>query len=399
MATVPAPRADVGAVLSRTALVALTTGIFLTTSSGTAIAPFLLTMAADLGADLVQVGSLVAVSAVFWGLTSLVAGMASDRLGRRPVLLAGLVVLGCSRLLLALAPSYGLALVAHVVAGLGGGAYASVVFATVSDHVPPARRGRALGAVINGQSLSFVIAVPLVTVLASWTGWRGAIAAQGLTMLALSVPLWFTVPRRGAAGSAERVAVTSLRAVVTRRLVALLGAGTMERACFVALAVYLATYLLTTYALSLTMLAVALAVVALGNLAGNVLGGPLADRVPDRALAFAASSIATGLFALPLLLWRPGLAGSVALGVAYMLVNAVGRPSLLAALSDVPAGVRGAVLGLNTTTMSAGWLGASALGGWLIARWGFEALAVFCAVAGLLGAALGVAASRHSHRG
>jgi len=141
---------------------------------------------------------------------------------------------------------------------------------------------------------------------------------------------------------------------------------------------------------------VALALVALGNLAGNLLGGPLADRVGDRPLAFAVSSVVTGGLALPLLLWQPGLAGSIGLGFAYTLANAVGRPSLMAALSEVPAGVRGAVLGLNTTTQSVGWLGAGALRGWLIAQWGFGALAYFGALAGVLGAGFGiVAAGRH----
>jgi len=378
----------------RLALAALTTGVFLATSSGTAIAPFLLVMARDLRADLVLVGSLVAVSAVPWGLTSLAAGAASDRLGRRPVLVTGLLVLGGSRLLLALAPSYAVAVMAQVVAGMGGGAHTSVVFAAVSDHVPPAQRGRALGGVITGQSLSFVLAVPMVTLLASWTGWRGAIALQGVAMLAVALLLVLTIPRDRPTAGAGRAAPPSLRRVLDARLLALLAAGSMERACFVVLAVYLATYLVTAYAVPYGVLAVALALVALGNLAGNLLGGPLADRVPDRPLTFAVSSVATGLLALPLLLWQPGVAGSVALGFCYTLANAVGRPALMASLTEVPAGVRGAVLGLNTTTMSAGWLAASALGGWLIAWSGFAALAVFSALAGLLGAALAAAASR-----
>ncbi|MGH7313676.1 MAG: MFS transporter, partial [Candidatus Rokuibacteriota bacterium] len=360
------------------------------TSAGIAIAPFLLEMARDLQADLALVGTLVAVNSISWGLISLVAGPASDRLGRRPVLLAGLLVLGGSRLMLALAPSYAVAVLAQFIGGIGGGAYTTAVFAAVSDHVPSAERGRALGAVINGQSLSFVFGVPLVTFIASWVDWRGSIGLQGLAMLALILPLWLTVPRGGPRGREGQLAAASLRAVLHRRLVALFGATAMERACFVAVAVYLATYLIATYAVSFTALAVALALVALGNLAGNLLGGPLADRVPNRPLAFAASSIVTGALALPLLLWQPGLAGSIALGFACTLANAVGRPALIATLSDVPAGVRGAVLGLNTTTQSIGWLGASALGGWLIARWGFGALGVFCAVAGMLGAGFGV---------
>jgi DHA1 family inner membrane transport protein len=350
-------------------------------------------MADDLRAGLVLVGSLVAVSAIPWGIVSLIAGGASDRLGRRPILLAGLLVLGGSRLLLALAPSYAVAGLAQVLAGVGGGTYTTVVFAAVSDHVPSAQRGRALGAVINGQSLSFVLGVPLVTLLATWSGWRGAIGLHGLAMLAVALALWPTLPSGGPGGGREPGPSSSFRTVMTGRLVALLGASAMERACFVVVAVYLATYLVATYAVSFAVLAVALALVALGNLAGNVLGGPLADRVRDRALAFAVSSIATGALALPLLVWQPGLAGSVVLGFAYTLANAVGRPALMAALSEVPAGVRGAVLGLNTTTMSVGWLGASALGGWLITRSGFGGLALFSAVAGVLGAGLGVGAA------
>jgi predicted MFS family arabinose efflux permease len=351
-------------------------------------------MAEDLQADLVRVGSLVAIGAIPWGLSSLVAGTASDRLGRRPILLTGLIVLGGSRLVLALAPTYSVAVLAQVIGGVGGGGYTSVVFAAVSDHVPPAERGRALGGVITGQSLSFVLGVPLVTLIATWGGWRGAIALQGLAMVSLALPLLVMVPRRRPGGDAERATPVPLHAVLTVRLVALLGAGAMERACFVVVAVYLATYLVAAYAVSYTVLAVALALVAVGNLAGNLLGARLADRLPDRPLAFAASSVATGLLALPLMLWQPGLAGSVALGFGYTLANAVGRPALVAALTEVPAGVRGAVLGLNTTTMSAGWLVASAVGGWLIARWGFGALALFSALAGMVGAGFGVAAAR-----
>jgi predicted MFS family arabinose efflux permease len=91
------------------------------------------------------------------------------------------------------------------------------------------------------------------------------------------------------------------------------------------------------------------------------------------------------------MLWQPGLAASVGLGFAYSLANAVGRPPLMAALSEVSSEARGAILGLNITTGSVGWLGATALGGWLITRFGFGSLGVFSAVTALAGAALAVA--------
>src|SRR5262249_4953734 len=158
--------------------------------------------------------------------------------------------------------------------------------------------------------------------------------------------------------------------------------------------IYLATYLLATYGVTLAELAVALALVALGNLAGNVLGGQVADRVPDRPLAFAVALAVTGVLALPLLGWRPGVAVSVGLGFVSSLANAPGRPPLLAALAEVSSEARGAILGLNITTGSLGWIGAAGLGGLLISRFGFGALGALCAVAALIGAAAAVAGSR-----
>lgn len=105
----------------------------------------------------------------------------------------------------------------------------------------------------------------------------------------------------------------------TPRVMALLAAGTMERACFAGMGVYLATYLRAAYDGSLQGLAGALALVAIGTLAG------------------------------------PGL--------AYSLANAVGRPPLLAALSEVSPEARGAILALNVASASIGWIGATALAG------------------------------------
>lgn len=372
-------------------LVTLCWTTFLVSSAGTAIAPFLLDMARDLGAELAAVGNLVALLSIAWGCMSLTAGTASDRVGRRPILLGGVLTLGAARVGLALSGSYASAAAWQLAAGLGGGTFMGTVFATVSDHVAPGERGRALGWVITGQSLSLVFGVPLFTFLGAFVGWRGATAAHAAITLATALAIWLVVPRgrgrRAAAGLPLAAVVTLLRP----RLLALLGAGTMERACFAAMAVYLATYLLTAYAVSLSRLAVALALVALGNLAGNLLGGQVADRWPARPLAYAASAVLTGALGLPLMLWQPGLAASVGLGFAYSLANAVGRPPLMAALSEVSSEARGAIFGLNITTGSVGWLGATALGGWLITRFGFGSLGLFSALTALAGAALAVA--------
>jgi predicted MFS family arabinose efflux permease len=380
-------------------LATLCWAVFMIAGAATAIAPFLLDMARDLGTGLAAVANLIAILSVAWGAMSLVAGSASDRLGRRPILLATVLCCAVSRVGLAAAESYGAAVAWQVVGGLGGGGFMGTVFAAVSDHVAPAGRGRALGWVITGQSLSLVVGVPAFTLLGGLAGWRGAIRVQAAVMLATAVAVWLALPRSAPRPAPERRPAASILPLLRPDVLALLAASAMERGCFAGLTVYLATYLVVSYGVAPAALAVALALVAAGNLAGNVLGGQLADRLPARALTFAVASLLTGLFALPLMLWQPGLAGSIALGFAYSLANALGRPALMAALSEVSSGARGAVLGLNITTGSFGWLGAATLGGWLIGRYGFGGLGVVSATAALAGAALGIVSWRLERRG
>jgi predicted MFS family arabinose efflux permease len=138
--------------------------------------------------------------------------------------------------------------------------------------------------------------------------------------------------------------------------------------------------------------------VAPGTLTGNLIGGRIADRTRSRSRVFAAASVVTAALAVPTLMWQPRLIASVALGCAFSLANATGRPSLLATSSDVPSELRGALFGLNVTVASLGWLVAASVGAALIALVGFAGLGGFCAAVALLGAVLALVSAAHTPR-
>jgi DHA1 family inner membrane transport protein len=369
-------------------LAALCAAAFVVSTSGTGIAPFLEIIARDLSTGLPAVGHLFSVQALTWGSTALVVGALSHRFSRRVVLLGALIALGATRLGFASSQSYAQAVAWQLVSGFGGGAFMGVVFAAVADHVPMARRGRALSAVITGQSLSLVLGVPLITLLGTFGGWRGALAIHGaLCMLAA---LWteLAMPPDPARTSVKPHSKAPLRALLRPKLIALLVAGTTERVCFAAVAIYLPAFLQRAYGVSLATLAGALALVAAGNLIGNIAGGRIADRTRSRGRVFAIASAVTAALAIPTLMWEPGLAVSIALGFVYSFVNAAGRPALMATLSDVPAEVRGALFGVNVAMASIGWLLAGSLGAAIIAAAGFDGLGALCAAMAVLGAVL-----------
>jgi predicted MFS family arabinose efflux permease len=82
------------------------------------------------------------------------------------------------------------------------------------------------------------------------------------------------------------------------------------------------------------------------------------------------------------------------MGFVFMFTNAICRPSLMAALAEVPAEVRGTVMGMNSTAASAGWLAAAAVGGWILSTVGFAGFGPFSAILALLGAGLAILGRR-----
>ena len=364
-------------------------GSFAATSSGTTRAPFLLDMAHDLDVSMPLVANLMSLTATAWGVTSALGGWLSDVVGRRPLLVAALFALALSLLAQALAGSFLWVAVWAAVGGGCAGIFTGVVFAEVSGRVPDGQRGRALGWVMSGQSLTLVVGVPMAAAVGALIGWRGWLLCVGALALAASLSLFVTVGR-GTAGH-TRTTRPSLRTALSPKVLGLLGTGIAERICYGLAAVYFATFLQATYHLSLVETAIPLAVFAMGNVAGTILGGQIADRLRDRLLTFAVAMALSGVAALALFLWHPSPEISVALGFVYVLLNALGRPSYMAALAAVPEEVRGTVLGLNGTSAAVGWIGAAALGAAMIGSIGFGGfgpLAAALAFAGAVGALL-----------
>jgi MFS transporter, DHA1 family, inner membrane transport protein len=366
---------------------------FLITSSGPSLAPFLQTVARDVGTSFVAVAHLFSLQAVMWGTFALIAGTFSDRFGRRSILIAALIGMGVGRIGFAFAPNYAALVAWQLVSGAFGGAFMGAVFAAAADRVPLEMRSRALGWIVTGQSLSILLGAPIVTVMAALGGWRGAIGAHGVSMIAAGIALSRLIGADAAHTGVKRRRLP-LSHLLQAHWLTLLAAGTTERMCFALVAIYLPTFLQQHYAISLSVLGAALALVAAGTLLGSFAGAKLADRFNARMRLFAAASLATACLAVPLVAWHPALSVSVLLGFSYSFCNALGRPAFLAALSQVPNELRGAVFGLNVTLASVGWLTAASVGAWLITSFNFTVLGLSAAGIALLGVWLARASER-----
>ena len=344
--------------------------MFAASCSGTTRAPFLIDMARDLSVSVPLIANLVAITSVAWGVASMLAGIGSNRWGRRPFLVFGPLLLAVGMLGVAQSGSIIGVTVWATLGGACAGLFTGVIYAEVAARVVDRQRGRALGWAMSGQSLTLVLGVPLAAWVGSYVGWRGVnvavavlgVMASGWLLLVSGDPPDAGWRGRGGGG---------MRAALTRPLLVLLAMGVGERICYGLTAVYFATFLQVTYHLSLAEVAVPLAIFALGNILGTLFGGQLADRLGNRRMTFGAGIAASGVVAVALYGWTPGLPTSLALGFLYVMCNALARPALMSTMAEAPDAVRGTVMGLNMTGASIGWLGAASLGGTMLAYGGF----------------------------
>ena len=143
-----------------------------------------------LGATLKSGFSTLGQNALFVSLTflgmmlgSLGTGFLGDRFGRRFTYQANLAVFGLASLGAALAPNMGVLIACRFVMGLGLGAENVVGYSTLTEFVPPQKRGRLQGLmavfVVSGLPVAGLIGLLLIPSF----GWRAMFVLGGLGAL------------------------------------------------------------------------------------------------------------------------------------------------------------------------------------------------------------------------
>jgi DHA1 family tetracycline resistance protein-like MFS transporter len=111
-----------------------------------------------------------------------VVGGLSDRFGRRPVLLASLLGLGCDYIFLALAPTLAWLFVGRIIAGITGASFTTAT-AYIADVSTPEKRAQNFGLVGAAFGLGFIIGPVLGGLFAHWGPRVPFLVAAGLSLL------------------------------------------------------------------------------------------------------------------------------------------------------------------------------------------------------------------------
>ncbi|SEF25168.1 Predicted arabinose efflux permease, MFS family [Amycolatopsis pretoriensis] len=209
---------------TRLALGALSAACFVSVTSENLPVALLPQLASGLGVADSSIGLLMTGYALVVAVSVVPLVALTSRWDRRTTALVTLGMVVVSNVVLALAPNYGVAIAARLVAAAGHGVFWSVVASMAARLLGPGRGGRATAVVFAGNSLAFLFGLSVSSWLGTTFGWRFAVlvvaAVAAVTALVIRVtvaPMPALAPASGSRIAVDRaqfpVNVTTLLVV------------------------------------------------------------------------------------------------------------------------------------------------------------------------------------------
>ncbi|MCX7255967.1 MAG: MFS transporter [Polaromonas sp.] len=340
------------------------------------------------GDDPARVGLAMGIYGLTQAFLQIPFGLASDWWGRKPVIVAGLVMFALGSFVSAWAPDLHWLIAGRAIQGAG--AISAAVTALLADTTRDEVRTKAMALIGGSIALMFALSLVVSPWLAGHIGLHGLFALTGgLALTGIAIVLWWVPAEPKIHASAERGSVLE---VLKEPALLRLNFGV-----FVLHAVQLAMWV----ALPALLVAAGLeksrhwevylpAVLASFLVMGMTLF-PLEKRGYLRAVFLSAVGL---IFLVQIgLLWTvwssgagaPGLGWLAALLVLFFCgfnVLEASQPSLASRVA--PAHARGAALGVYNTLQSLGFFAGGAVGGWLTKAHGPQGLFMACGALMLL---------------
>jgi MFS family permease len=330
------------------------------------------------GADHTMIGLALGAYGLTQAILQIPFGWASDRWGRKPVIVFGLIVFALGSFVAAWAPNIAWVIVGRTIQGAG--AISAAVIALTADLTRDSVRTRAMAAI--GMTIGATFALSLIAgpALTAVIGVPGVFAMTGVLALGAMLVLKLTVPQpdRHERPALERgqwlrvltdpallrlnYGIFALHAALMALFVQVPfmlrdGGVTPDRHWLVYLPVLVVSVLL--------MMPAMMRADSPERAKAVFTGAVLVLLIGQAILALAGSSLPVTITAL------------VVFFTAFNLLEAT-LPSLISKVA--PAGVKGTAVGVYSSVQFLGTFAGAAIGGWLSQRHGSQAVFAFCIV-------------------
>jgi MFS family permease len=314
--------------------------------------------------------TLVGLAMGIYGLTQsfgqIPFGVASDRFGRKRVIIVGLILFALGSFVAAAATSLAWVIVGRAIQGAG--AISAAVTAFIADFTREEHRTKAMAMVGGSIGLTFAISLIISPVMYQLIGMSGIFALTGVLSIAAMFVVGYVVPPAPPRVAAEHVPIS---AVLTNLELLRLNFGVFalhmtQMAMFVVVPSALVQYAdLPVEAHWKIYLPVVIASVAL--MLPPVFVGEKRGKIKTVFLGAIALMIVVqagfwAFMAVPTLHWTMLVGLLLAFFVSFNILEAM-QPSLVSRIA--PPAAKGTALGVYNTLQALGLFCGGALGGWL----------------------------------
>ncbi len=321
------------------------------------------------------VGLALGIYGLTQGMLQLPFGMASDRFGRKPVIVFGLVLFALGSFIAAAGDNIWVVIAGRALQGAG--AISAAVVAMAADLTREQHRTKVMAMIGASIGLTFALSLMLAPPLYRAIGMGGIFSLVGvLAFAAIAVVIFAVPPQPAAAASSDSDATLGdvLRNVELLRLnFGIFALHLVQVAMFVVVPVALVQGGLDVEAHWKVYLPVVLVSFAL--MVPPIL---IAERRGKIKQLFIAAIVMMLAVQAGFALWLDSMAGvTVLLAVFFTAFNILeaSLPSLVSRIA--PASARGTAIGVYNTTQALGLAAGGVVGGWLAQHQGNVAVFVF----------------------
>lgn len=331
---------------------------------------------------------LVGLALGIYGLTQaalqIPLGLASDRFGRKPVMMFGLVIFAVGSFMAGTSHTLGGIIVGRAVQGAG--AISAAISAMIADSTRDENRTKAMAIVGMTIGMSFIVSLIAAPLLYHLIGVPGMFILTGvLAVLAIAVIKWVVPDMPMTTHATERHASAPRDSVFTAALLRLHFSIFVVNFTQVAMFVVVPVALVQNAGIAVQQHWMVYLPVTLGSFLVAVPGIIWAEsRGHMRPVFIGAVALMTLTmlgFAFDYTRPVPLIAALFSFFVAFNLMEAL-IPSLVS--RTAPPARKGLALGIYNTAQSLGLFAGGALGGWIAKAWSGEGVFLACAALSLV---------------
>jgi DHA1 family tetracycline resistance protein-like MFS transporter len=335
------------------------------------IIPLLPFYAESFGANALTIGLLGTSFSLMQFLFSPIWGRWSDRIGRKPIIMLGLMGSCVSYLALALSTSLTMLFVARIIGGIAG-ANIPAAQAYIADVTTPENRARGMGMIGAAFGLGFIFG-PAIGGLLSRVSPETPMWCASALCLANFIAAWFLLPESRTAGNATKTLgrLDAFRHAMARpTLLLLLSLYFIVTLAFSGFETTFALFSEARFGFTTATIGFVFAFigVVLATVQGALVGRTVKLVGERRLIPMAILAIAIGIGLIPFVWSIPTLLGALAVLAVGMGFNNPSLTSMVSKLADPDD--QGGILGLASSIASLGRVVGPAWGGYLYDSYG-----------------------------